>query len=209
MSKLSKAIAGVLMRIIGLTGGIASGKSTVSGIIKSMGYPVIDADEIAIHLAEPGHAIWMAYRDRYGQQVLNDDGTLNRQAVANIVFSDKKELAWANSMSHPVIRQKLEEELRTLEKKGTNMVFLDIPLLIEAGFDIMSDAVWLVYISSELQLRRLIERNGYSIAEAKRRISAQMSLEEKRQYADVIIDNSGTLEDLRSCIVKELENEPR
>lgn len=197
------------MKIIGLTGGIASGKSTASEIISTMGYPVVDADEISIELAEPGQPIWQAYKDRYGEKVLYQDGSLNRKAVAALVFSDKDELAWANSMSHPIIHSRIKAAIKELEAMGADRVFLDIPLLFEAGFQDMTDAVWLVYISPACQLSRLMERNGYSQAEAKMRIDAQMSIDEKCKLADVIIDNQGTIEELRINIIKELENGSR
>ena len=195
-------LSGALMKVIGLTGGIASGKSTVSSHLRSLGASVIDADKVAWELAEPGKAIWQAYRHRYGDEVINEDGTLNRQAVADRVFADKEELNWMNSMAHPLIKEEIGRRMSNIAQQPISAVVLDVPLLLESGWDALTDEVWLVYVSPGLQLKRLMERNDFSEAEARRRIASQMSMEEKLKMADVVIDNNGTLEELRRKVTE-------
>lgn len=185
---------------IGLTGGIASGKSTVSNYLSNKGIPIVDADKIARKLAEKGGAIWKAYRDRYGCQVVNFDGTLNRGKLGQIIFSSPEEIEWVNNTTHPMIRAACFEDLSSFEKEGCKAVILDIPLLFETGWQKYVDESWLVSISKELQLKRVMERDGLSASEAEKRIAAQMSLEEKRRLADRVIDNSGSLEDLYGTV---------
>ena len=182
------------MRVIGLTGGIASGKSTVSKQLREeFGAVILDADEVAYAIAEPGEPLWSAYVARYGKErVLRPDGTLNRAAVAEIVFQDKNEKQWMDETAHPLIRQSLLDQLSACRTRGKGLVVLDVPLLFEAGWETIPDEVWVVYVNPETQLRRLMNRNEYSKETARSRIAAQMSLEEKKRRADVVIDNSGT-----------------
>ncbi|WP_297570018.1 dephospho-CoA kinase [uncultured Anaerovibrio sp.] len=194
------------MKIIGLTGGIASGKSTVADILIENGYKVIDCDKIAWALAEPQREIWQIYLERYGERVLNPDRTLNRQAVADIVFRDKEELTAINALVHPIIKGQMWEEAAQAKKSGVQTIFFDVPLLFEAGFDKMTDENWLVYVLPEIQKERLMARNGYSEAEALRRISAQMSLEKKKLLADVVIDNNGDVEELHRQVLEQVKD---
>ena len=193
------------MKIIGLTGGIASGKSTVSSLLTEHGYAVIDADRIAWQLAEPDNSLWQAYYERYGEKVLNDDRTLNRQAVASVVFQNPAEKLWMDSAAHPMIKAEIQRNLARLIAAGRDVVFLDVPLLYEAGWEYMADTVWVVYADEANQLRRLCQRNGFSEAEAQRRIGAQMPMAEKKRRADVVIDNNGSLEDLSRQVHKLFE----
>lgn len=185
------------MYLIGLTGGIASGKSTVSSTMKDKyNIPVIDGDKIAYDLSLPEGEIWKQYVGRYGKErVLLENETLNRAAVASIVFSSPKEKKWMDDMAFPIIWNKIEEKKNNYEKNGEKIVVLDIPLLIESGWYKSVDSVWVVYVNPDVQLERLIKRNNLTKENAKKRITSQMSLEEKRTYADVIIDNSGQLDD--------------
>ena len=180
------------MKIIGLTGGIASGKSTVSRLLAEHGYAVIDADRIAWQLAEPDNFLWQAYYDR----------TLNRQAVASVVFQNPAEKQWMDSAAHPMIKAEIQRNLARLIAAGRDVVFLDVPLLYEAGWEYMADTVWVVYADEANQLRRLCQRNGFSEAEAQRRIGAQLPMSEKKRRADVVIDNNGSLEDLSRQVHK-------
>lgn len=194
------------MKIIGLTGGIASGKSTVADILIENGYKVIDCDKIAWALAEPQREIWQIYLERYGERVLNPDRTLNRQAVADIVFRDKEELTAINALVHPIIKGQMWEEAALAKKNGVQTIFFDVPLLFEAGFDTMTDENWLVYVLPEIQKERLMARNGYSEEEALRRISSQMSLEKKKLLADVVIDNNGDVEELHRQVLEQVKD---
>lgn len=176
--------------IIGLTGGIASGKSTVSGHLASLGAAIIDADKIAARLAEPGEALYKAYVEHFGARVVQADGRLDRRQVGRLTFADPAEKFWVDQVSHPLIRSEVERQLST-GRPGAVQV-LDVPLLFEAQWDKLADVIWLVYVRPEIQLARLIKRNAYSEAEARQRIASQMPLEEKRVLADVVIDNSGS-----------------
>ncbi|WP_297966062.1 dephospho-CoA kinase [uncultured Anaerovibrio sp.] len=185
------------MKIIGLTGGIASGKSTVTKYLRQQGFTVVDCDKIAWQLAEPDQPIWQVYFSRYGGQVINADRTLNRQAVADIVFNNQRELAVINSLVHPLIKEEMLSQTDKAQNRGEKVIFLDVPLLFEAGYDTIADEIWLVYVNRGTQLRRLMARNGFGREEALRRIDAQMSIEEKKQLSDVIIDNNGDRKALR------------
>ena len=197
------------MKIIGLTGGIASGKSTVADMLIQAGCTVVDCDKIAWQLAEPGQAIWQIYVDRYEAKVLNQDRTLNRQAVADIVFRDRQELDIINSLVHPLIKDRLLAEAEVARQRGAKVIFWDVPLLFETGFDKMTDEKWLVYVSPATQKARLINRNGYTEDEALRRINSQMSLAEKQKLADVVINNDGDIEALRRQVLEKVNNGQR
>ena len=194
------------MKIIGLTGGIASGKSTVSALLQEKGYAVIDADKIARQLAEPYQPLWQEYKNRYGSKVLHEDKSLNRQAVADIVFAEQQERKWMDAMAHPIIRAEISRHLVEIERQGCKIVFLDVPLLYESGWDAMADIIWVIYVSPEKQVQRLCSRNGFSVEEAKRRIGVQMSMEEKKAKAGAVIDNNGNLEQLRQQVFVLLED---
>lgn len=193
------------MKVIGLTGGIASGKSTVTKLLRQYGLDVLDADAIAWELAQPNNKLWQSYVDRYGERVLLSDQQLNRQAVADIVFSQPEEKAWMDGMAHPIIKAAIQNQLNHLSEAGKKAAVIDVPLLYEAGWDKLVDEVWLVYVDSEVQLQRLMARNGYDVQEAARRIKAQMPLAEKRRKAQVVIDNNGTAQELAERVKKLLD----
>lgn len=182
------------MKVIGLTGGIASGKSTVSNLLrKQYGAVVLDADEAAHETAEPGGPLWDAFVSRYGKErVLRADGTLNREAIAEIVFHDAAERIWMDGASHPLIKQRMLERLDECKTAGKQLVVLDVPLLFEAGWEKIPDEIWVVYVDRQTQLKRLMHRNKLSETLARERIASQMPMEEKRLRGDVVIDNNGT-----------------
>ena len=194
------------MKIIGLTGGIASGKSTVTKYLRQQGYTVVDCDNIAWELAEPDCSIWQVYFARYGSKVINPDRSLNRQAVADIVFRDKKELDAINSLVHPLIKDEMMSQVKVAGDEGEKVIFLDVPLLFEASYDKLVDEKWLVYVSRDTQLRRLMSRNDFNHDEAVRRIDSQMSLEEKKKLSDVIINNNADRKRLRRQLDEKLEH---
>lgn len=194
------------MKIIGLTGGIASGKSTVTKYLRQQGYTVVDCDKIAWELAEPDCSIWQVYFARYGSKVINPDKSLNRQAVADIVFRDKKELDAINSLVHPLIKDEMMSQVKAAVDEGEKVIFLDVPLLFEASYDKLVDEKWLVYVSRDTQLRRLMSRNDFNHDEAVRRIDSQMSLEEKKKLSDVIINNNADRKRLRRQLDEKLEH---
>ncbi len=178
---------------IGLTGGIASGKSSVSHYLQGLGAAVVDADEIAHALSAQGQPLWQKYVEHFGTQVLDAEGTLDRRAIGRIVFAQPDEKAWIDHIAHPLIQQEIECRTAAYQEKGCRVVFWDVPLLFEVGWDKLVNVVWLVYVRPEVQRFRLMQRNAYTDEEADNRIAAQLSLEEKRCRAGLILDNNGTL----------------
>ena len=183
------------MNIIGLTGGIASGKSTVSSFFRQKGAAVLDADRIARELSEPGGKLHAEYVHHFGAEVLQSDGTLNRRRIGQIVFSDPQQKQWLDAVSHPAIRAELLRKLEQKRNEKQRLILLDVPLLFESGWDKMADKTCLVYVDESVQLQRLMKRDGYTRREAQDRIAAQMPLEEKKKRADYLIDNNGSLMD--------------
>lgn len=181
---------------IGLTGGIAAGKSTVSAWLKRAGHAVIDADQVARDVVEPGTPGYKAVIKAFGTTIVNDDQTLNRAALGAIVFNDEVKRKLLNSLLHDLIKKRIEELALAFEAQGVSIIVYDIPLLIETGWHMSMDEVWLVESSEETQLERLMARNGYSKEEALARIKSQMPTKEKRTYSDVIIHNDGDLASL-------------
>ncbi len=181
---------------IGLTGGIASGKSTVLTYFKDKGIPYIDADIVAREVVEPGTEGLKAIVDTFGSNVLHADGTLNREALGAIVFHNEEKRQLLNSCLKTHIRNRIMELTSQYEQGNTPILIYDIPLLIEGEWYTMMDEVWLVYVNEMTQIERLMSRNGYTREDALARINSQMRLDDKRAYADVIIDNNGTPHDL-------------
>lgn len=183
---------------IGLTGGIASGKSTVLHYFKNKQIPFIDADIVAREVVAPGTEGLADIERLFGSTVINDDGTLNREALGAIVFHDPKERERLNTSIHGFIRNRIEELTRQFESQGVPVLIYDIPLLIEGKWYEILDTIWLVYVTPEVQLYRLMDRNGFTREEALARIDSQMPIDEKRQYADIIIDNTGDFASLQA-----------
>ena len=189
------------MKIIGLTGGIACGKSTVSRALRAHGAAIIDADALAHELSQPGQAIFNAYVERFGRGIVTAGGTLDRAAIAARVFADPAVRTEVDAITHPLIHAAAEERLRAARAAEKRAAVLDVPLLFEAGWDALADEVWVVALPAEEQLARLLARDkSMSEGEARARISAQMPLTEKCARADIVIDNSGTVEETRECI---------
>jgi len=191
------------MKVIGLTGGIASGKSTVSNIIKKLGGLVIDADIIAREIVESGKPVLQKIVDSFGQSVLKEDGTLNRKYLGSIVFNNKEKLKKLNNITHPAIKEKINDTIKYFECIGKNLVFLDAALLIEMEMYKKVDEVWLIVVDRETQVKRLMNRDNISYQDAIKRIESQMPLEEKTKYADVIINNQGSIEELENKVILE------
>ena len=181
---------------IGLTGGIASGKSTVLTYFKDKGIPYIDADIVAREVVEPGTEGLQAIVETFGSNVLHADGTLNREALGAIVFHNEEKRQLLNSCLKTHIRNRIMELTSQYEQGNTPILIYDIPLLIEGEWYSMMDEVWLVYVNEPTQIDRLMSRNGYTREDALARINSQMRLDDKRAYADIIVDNNGTPHDL-------------
>lgn len=189
------------MLTIGLTGGIASGKSTVSRMLRELGAPVIDADAIVHRLQAPGTPVTLAIAAEFGPDIIRPDGALDRAALGRIVFADKEARSRLEAIVHPAVRRQMQDEAEAYRRQGHPAAVLDVPLLIEGGLHRTVDRVWLVYVDRETQLARLMARDGLSRAEAELRAAAQMSLEEKRAFADLIIDNRGSERETGALVV--------
>ncbi len=188
------------MLVVGLTGGIASGKSTVSRMLRELGAPVVDADAIVHELQAPGTAVTAAIAREFGPEVLRPDGSLDRAALGRIVFADPARRKALEAIVHPAVRQRMSEEVERSRSEGRLAVVLDVPLLIEGGLDRTVDQVWVVYVDRQTELTRLMARDGLTAEAAAQRIAAQMDLEQKRSRADVVIDNRGDLASTRQQV---------
>ncbi|MGP7816726.1 dephospho-CoA kinase [Niallia sp. 01092] len=180
--------------IVGLTGGIASGKSTISAYFQSLNFPVIDADVEARLAVEAGEPAYNAIVAHFGTSILQKDGSINRGKLGEIVFNNEKERKVLNSIVHPEVRKRMDEKKKKAMEDEAKMVILDIPLLFENNLHKGCDQTILVYVEEEIQIKRLMKRNKLSYEEAVLRIQAQMLLTEKRALADELIDNNGTIE---------------
>ncbi|MER0122793.1 dephospho-CoA kinase [Streptococcus sp. ZJ93] len=179
-----------MTRVIGLTGGIASGKSTVTAYLRKKGYEVIDSDDVVHQLQQKDGRLYQVLVEEFGTGIVAADGELNRERLGELVFGQKKVRERLSQLQDGVIRQELMKERNRLAKR-TNVLFMDIPLLFELGYEEVVDEVWLVVLTSELQLERLMERNQLSLMAAKERLAAQMPLEEKKKRTPYQIDNGG------------------
>ncbi|WP_340022480.1 dephospho-CoA kinase [Paenibacillus sp. FSL K6-1096] len=178
--------------IIGLTGGIASGKSTVSALFVREGAALVDADVIAREVMLPGHPVLAAAVQAFGDRILRPDGSLDRAALGDIVFRDPEALQTLNSLTHPAIRREIRERMNALEQEDPQrLVIVDIPLLYESELDTLFEQVIVVYVPRRVQLARLMERSGMTLEQAEGRVAAQMDIELKRRRATYVIDNSG------------------
>lgn len=187
------------MLIVGLTGGIASGKSSVGKIMAKLGAKIVDADLLARVVVEPGRPAFAAIVERFGEVVIASDGILDREKLRDIVFNDKSALNDLNNITHPEVFKEILREIENYRNSDSNeLLVLDIPLLYEAGAVAIVDAVVVVYVDRETQIERLIERDKFSRSDAENRIDKQMDLEEKKRRADFVIDNCGSFDDLES-----------
>ncbi|GKV69592.1 dephospho-CoA kinase [Sporosarcina sp. NCCP-2716] len=181
--------------IIGLTGSIASGKSTVARMLKARGLPIVDADEIARLVVEPGSPVLKQIEEAFGPESLRGDGSMNREYVGKLVFSDKDKRLQLNAIIHPAIRKELTAQKEAFIEAGAETVVLDIPLLFENKLHSYAEKILVVSVSPDVQLRRLMERNALTKAEAEARISSQLPVAEKEAGADAVIYNNGTLDE--------------
>ncbi|WP_454190367.1 dephospho-CoA kinase [Paenibacillus sp. Marseille-Q7038] len=187
---------------IGLTGGIASGKSSVSKLFVSLGAILIDADQIAREVMLPGHPVLAAVAKQFGQVVLLEDGSLNRKKLGELVFNHPDQLQALNQITHPAIRQEMRDRKHKFEEQFPGrLIVSDIPLLYESGLEDGYEQIMLVYVPREIQLERLMKRDGLDMDQAIRRLKAQMDIEEKKQKADIVIDNSGDFEETKKQIL--------
>lgn len=190
---------------IGLTGGIASGKSSVASILESQGIPVVDADLVSRAVMRPGSLLFHAIVEAFGEQVLNSDATdLDRVALGERVFSDPVARERLNQLTHPVIWDEIQAQVVSLEQQHPVVVVV-VPLLLENGRQDWVDEVWVVALPEEVQKARLMARNHLTEEQAEARISSQMPLQEKIRLADRVIDNSGSPEQTFDQVVAALQ----
>lgn len=181
--------------VLGITGGIASGKSLVTEVFRSLGALVVSADELAREAVRPGSETLRKLVGQFGRGILQPDGTLDRKALAELVFSDPRAREALNRITHPAVATLAEERLRELCRQGGRLIVYEAPLLFEAGAEKRVDAVLVVRIEERLQLERLMRRDGLTEAQARARIAAQMPQAQKVARADYVIDNSGPPEE--------------
>lgn len=205
MSELSGVMMG---KIIGITGGIASGKSTVTDFLRKQGYQVVDADQVVHELQKPGEKLFQVLLSEFGSDIIQTNGFLDRKKLGQIVFADATLLTKINQLQGEIIREELAMRCRRLVQKE-ELFFMDIPLLFEQGYEDWFDEIWFIDLQEETQIERLQQRNDLSVDEAKKRIASQLSSQEKRQRADMIIDNNGKIEDTLQQVAILLNRERR
>jgi dephospho-CoA kinase len=180
--------------VIGLTGGIASGKSTISSALAERGATIVDADRVGHEAYLPGTEGWQAVVDAFGQRVVGTDGEIDRKVLGGIVFAEPGERERLQSIIWPVMKRMMHRKIDEFREAGIGVVVLEAAVLIEAAWLDLVDKVWLVLVPEAVAEARLISRNGLTAEQAKARIAAQLTNEERSRHADVIIDNSGTVE---------------
>ncbi|BCB05095.1 dephospho-CoA kinase [Bacillus sp. KH172YL63] len=187
-----------MARIIGLTGGIASGKSTVSAMLNEKGYTIIDADLAARMVVEVDQPAYLAIVEEFGDGILHpNDSTINREKLGQIIFNSEEKRKVLNGIVHPAVRQMMLQHKDEAVAAGKQTIFMDIPLLFESELTWMVERTLVVYVNEETQLARLMERNHFSKEDASARIASQFPLKEKVNLADAVIDNNGSLHDTK------------
>ncbi|WP_174614014.1 dephospho-CoA kinase [Virgibacillus ihumii] len=192
--------------ILGLTGSIATGKSTVSSMFANFGIPVIDADKIAREVVMPGEKAYEQIVEVFGEDVLFDDKTLDRKKLGSIVFADETKRNKLNDIVHPAVREKMVARRDSCIKSGEKCVVLDIPLLFESKLTHFVDKTLVVAVDEDVQLKRLMNRDESTENEAKQRINSQISISKKAKLADAVIDNNGTVEESFQQLESVLKN---
>jgi dephospho-CoA kinase len=183
------------MLIVGLTGGIASGKSLVTRVIRDLGAHIIDADKIVHDLLAPGQDAFREVVGHFGKEIQLPDGSIDRRKLGDIIFIHPEERAWLNQCIHPRVFEAYNHQVRHLsERQPDAIVIMDAALLIETGYHKHMDRLIVVYADQKAQMKRLMERDRFTLEQAMARISSQMPLDEKRKYADFVIENTGTRE---------------
>jgi len=193
----------IALRIIGITGGIGSGKSTVSQILRDLGAKIIDADKIAKEIVFKGGVVLKELIEFFGSQILDESGGLDRKKLGEIVFNNPEKLEVLNKITHKYIVERIFKDLEKAKKEGKwDIVVVDAPLPVKHGFMDAVDEVWVVTADKETRIKRIMERNGLTYEEALSRISSQLKDSEYLEIADVVIPNDGSIEDLEKSVVK-------
>lgn len=191
-------------KIIGITGGIASGKSTVTNFLREQGFQVVDADAVVHQLQKPGGRLYQLLVQHFGQEIILENGELNRPLLASLIFSNPEEREWSKQTQGEIIREELAA-LRDQLAQTETVFFMDIPLLFEQDYSAWFDETWLVYVNRDVQVERFMKRDYLSKEVAESRLAAQLSLEEKKKLASHILDNNGSRDQLVTQVVKLLE----
>lgn len=191
------------MKVIGVTGGIGSGKSTVSRVLRDLGAAVIDADVLARNITSAGGKALGELVEYFGEEILDDDGELNRSKLASIAFSDKVKLHALNSITHKYIAEKIHETVKAFSASDKwDIIVIDAPIPIEKGFLDLVDEVWVVTVERETRIKRVMDRSGFTYEAVSNRIDSQPGDEEYLRIADEVIDNNGSVEELEQAVVK-------
>ncbi|HCX9242239.1 TPA: dephospho-CoA kinase [Staphylococcus aureus] len=193
-------------KVIGLTGGIASGKSTVSELLSVFGFKVVDADKAAREAVKKGSKGLAQVREVFGDEAIDENGEMNRRYMGDLVFNHPEKHLELNAIIHPIVRDIMEEEKQEYLKQGYNVI-MDIPLLFENELENTVDEVWVVYTSESIQMDRLMQRNNLSLEDAKARVYSQISIDKKSRMADHVIDNLGDKLELKQNLERLLEEE--
>ena len=191
-------------RIIGITGGISSGKSTVTNFLRKQGFKVVDADAVVHQLQKPGGRLFEALVQHFGQKIILENGELNRPLLASLIFSNPEEREWSRITQGEIIREELAR-LRDQFAQTEEIFFMDIPLLFEQDYASWFNETWLVYVDRDIQVERLMKRDQLSQNEAKSRLAAQWPLEKKKDLASQILDNNGNQDQLLTQVFSLLE----
>lgn len=193
-------------KVIGLTGGIASGKSTVSELLSVFGFKVVDADKAAREAVKKGSKGLAQVREVFGDEAIDENGEMNRRYMGDLVFNHPEKRLELNAIIHPIVRDVMEEEKQEYLKQGYNVI-MDIPLLFENELENTVDEVWVVYTSESIQMDRLMQRNNLSLEDAKARVYSQISIDKKSRMADHVIDNLGDKLELKQNLERLLVEE--
>ena len=191
-------------KIIGITGGIASGKSTVTDFLRQKGFQVVDADAVVHQLQKPGGRLYQVLVEHFGEKILLENGELNRPLLASLIFSNPEEQEWSKRTQGEIIREELAA-LRNQLAQTESLFFMDIPLLFEQNYASWFDETWLVYVNRDVQLERLMKRDQISKEAAESRLNSQWPLERKISLASHSLDNNGNQEQLIAQVVQLLE----
>jgi len=193
----------VMLKIIGVTGGIGSGKSSVARILKDLGAAVIDADVLAKSVTSAGGKAFDELVGYFGEEIVGDDGEIDRKKLAHAAFSDEEKLKMLNAITHKHIAEKIYDTVEVLKNTGKwDTIVIDAPIPIEKGFIDLADEIWVVVADRETRIRRAMERSGYTYDEVAARIDSQMSEDEYLELADEVIRNGDSIEELEQTVVR-------
>ena len=194
-----------MTKVLGLTGGIATGKSTADKFFEKQNIPIIDSDKIAHNIMDIGKPAYQEVKSIFGNEYLNENQTINRKKLGQLVFANSKELKKLNDITHPLIYQEIQEKIQVERNKKTPLVIVDAPVLFESNGQRYCDATLVITLPLSIQVQRLMARNNLTKTEAMNRINSQMPLSQKEKLATYVVDNTGTIEELENKLAKILK----